>query len=137
MCWFVHMRMTSWPAWDSGQPGMQDLSCWVGAGPLPDAEQRLTVLAVPFFSDNFDRTELQASRGLRRNNSTVAVCLFPAGVLLQVQNQRKRERERRRRRFSRARASGSRQHLGHGRARAQEAARASWGTATRGPRRWT
>ena len=38
---------------DLGQPGMPDLSCWVGAGPLPDAEQGLTVLGVPFGSAAF------------------------------------------------------------------------------------
>ena len=45
-----------------GQPGMPDLSCWVGAGPLPDAEQGLTVLGVPFGSAAFVRTQLQVSR---------------------------------------------------------------------------
>ena len=47
---------------DLGQPGMPDLSCWVGAGPLPDAEQGLTVLGVPFGSAAFVRTQLQVSR---------------------------------------------------------------------------
>ena len=47
---------------DLGQPGMPDLSCWVGAGPLPDAEQGLTVLGVPFGSAVFVRTQLQVSR---------------------------------------------------------------------------
>ena len=47
---------------DLGQPGMPDLSCWVGAGPLPDAEQGLPVLGVPFGSAAFVRTQLQVSR---------------------------------------------------------------------------
>ena len=47
---------------DLGQPGMPDLSCWVGAGLLPDAEQGLTVLGVPFGSAAFVRTQLQVSR---------------------------------------------------------------------------
>ena len=47
---------------DLGQPGMPDLSCWVGAGPLPDAEQGLIVLGFPFGSAAFVRTQLQVSR---------------------------------------------------------------------------
>ena len=59
----------TWPA------GMPDLCCWVGAGPLPNAEQGLT-LGVPLGSATFVRTQLQAM------TSSCSVC--PSGCARRI-----------------------------------------------------
>ena len=60
--WPTSIKRTATCASTRGRRECGTLSCWVGAGALPDAEQGLTVLGVPFGAATFVRTQLRVSR---------------------------------------------------------------------------